>query len=100
MRTHFVGDLLTLLWRDWSEALGLEKFDAAPFVAEIGFETAEDYGCCWTKVQDFGIPLRKSQSGVHLCFIRRVVQPCQSRFLESLGNRSRSRRRGGQFLGS
>lgn len=39
------------------QALGLEEFDAGALMSEVGLETAEDDGGCWTEVKDFRVPL-------------------------------------------
>jgi hypothetical protein len=54
---HLLRNGGSLRFCDGSEALSFEELDAGTFVAEIGFEAAEYYGCCWTEVEDFGVPL-------------------------------------------
>lgn len=39
---HLLGDLLALLLRDGSEALGLEKVDAGSLCAQVRFEAYEN----------------------------------------------------------
>jgi hypothetical protein len=56
--SHALCDGLALFWGNWCEALGLEELDACAFVAEIGFETDEDEGGCWTEMEDFWVPLQ------------------------------------------
>jgi hypothetical protein len=54
---HPVGNHLTLSWCDRRQSLGFEEIDAGFLVAEVGFQTAEDDGCCGAEVEDFGVPL-------------------------------------------
>jgi hypothetical protein len=56
--SHALCDSLALFWGNWCEALGLEELDACAFVAEVGFETDEDEGGCWTEMEDFRVPLQ------------------------------------------
>jgi len=97
---HFLRDGFPLGLRDWGQALGFEELDAVAFVAEVGFEGAEDYWGCGAEVEDFGVPL----TGVLArgCMREGVVMwvlPCRGRFRGSSGSRWRSRRRGGRFQG-
>jgi hypothetical protein len=56
-RAHLFGDLLALLLRDGSEALGLEEVDAGSLCAEVRFEAYEDERRVGAEVEDFRVPL-------------------------------------------
>ena len=55
--THLSCDILALLLRDRSQALGLEEVYTGAFGAKVRFEADEHEGSRRTEMEDFGIPL-------------------------------------------
>lgn len=57
---HLLGDGLTLGGSNRCQALSLEQVDAGALVAEIGLEAAQDDRCAWAEMEDFRVPLGRS----------------------------------------
>ena len=94
--THFLRNSLALCLCDWGQTLCFEELDTLAFMSEVGFEAAEDYGCGWAEVEDFGVPL-ESDSTYSVRIALRDDRPCQARFRGNSGSRSRSTRRADRF---
>jgi hypothetical protein len=54
---HALSDLLALLGRHGSQALGAQQFDAGALVAEVGLAADQHERGLGAEVEDFGVPL-------------------------------------------
>lgn len=59
---HLLGDGAPLLRGDGRQALRLEHVDARSLVTQVRFEADEDERRVWAKVENFGVPLQKSEN--------------------------------------